>query len=377
MVAALSWIAACTLGAALVACSSDSGSNKTGSGASSGSNSATSGSSSSGSAASGSSVSASGSAASGTGGSGSGDVPAMTKGCGQGTSCTPAADLAPPAAADGFQIETPDNAITVEPNQEAFLCFYKTLPNTMAFDIGKMQSWMTPDSSHHFIAYEIASGGGSPFGGGQQLDGTLQTCQFGGGTWMYATSVAGAVIEMKMPDQVGLPVAAGTQIMLNMHFINPGTSTAHPKVKMNFLYAQNVTYKAAAMISFNTGINVPAATQNGPGTQTVSGTCNPAVGSKFFIMTSHTHKHATTTNVNFVSGGKTTNVVHTTDWEHPDVALWGAPDFLTVKSGDTFTYSCSYSNSGTSPVTVGETAASNEMCMAIGYYFPAGTAFCL
>ena len=247
----------------------------------------------------------------------------------------------------------------------------------MAFDIGTMQSWMTPDSSHHFIAYEIASGGGGAFGGSQQPDGTLQTCQFGGGTWMYATSVAGEVIEMKMPDQVGLPVAAGTQVMLNMHFINPGTSTAHPKVKMNFLYAQNVKYKAAAMISFNTGIDVPAATASGPGTQTVSGTCNPAVGSKFFIMTSHTHKHATATSVNYVSGGKTTNVVHTTDWEHPDVALWSAPDFLTVQSGDTFTYSCSYSNPGSSAVTVGETAASNEMCMAIGYYFPAGTAFCL
>jgi hypothetical protein len=306
----------------------------------------------------------------------SGSGSSTPRGCGQGTSCTPGSDLAAPDPANGVQIETPDNAIAVQPGQEAFLCFYKTLPNTAAFDIGTMQSWMTPGSSHHFIAYEVTQGGGGLLGGRQQPDGTLSTCLFGGGTWMYATSVPGQVIEMKMPDGVGLPVPAGTQVMLNMHFINPGTTTAYPKVKMNFLYAQNVQYKAAAMVSFNTQINVPPATASGPGTQTVSGTCTPAAGSKFFIMTSHTHKHATTTDVNYVSGGQTTNVVHTTDWEHPDVALWSAPDFLAVQPGDTFTYSCAYANPSTAAVTVGETAASNEMCMAIGYYFPAGSASC-
>jgi hypothetical protein len=80
--------------------------------------------------------------------------------------------------------------------------------------------------------------------------------------------------------------------------------------------------------------------------------------------------------VNYVSGGQTTNIVDTTDWEHPDVAVWDAPNFLTAKPGDTFTYSCSYVNPGSSAVTVGDTAASNEMCMAIGYFFPAASWNC-
>jgi hypothetical protein len=329
------------------------------------------------SASSGSAASSGGSAAaSGAAGeAGAIGLPSGPRGCGQGTSCTPGDDLAAPASADGVQVETPDNGITVQPGQEAFLCFYRTLPTTSDINVGTIQSWMTPSSSHHFIAYEIPPNGGT-FGGRQQPDGTLATCLFGGGTWLYATSVPGQVIEMKMPDGVGLPLPTGTQVMLNMHFINPGTTPANPKVKLNLLYAQNVQYKAAAMVSFNIGINVPPATSAGPGTQTVSGSCSAPVGSKFFVMTSHTHKHATVTDVNYLSGGQTTNIVHTTDWEHPDVALWGPPDFLTVKSGDSFTYSCSYANDSSSPVTVGETAASNEMCMAIGYYFPAGGASC-
>jgi hypothetical protein len=315
------------------------------------------------------------------GSSGSSPAPAADagppRGCGQGTSCSPGSDLAPPSVADGIQIETPANGITVAPGQEAFFCFYRTLPITTPVDIGTMQSWMTPGSSHHFIAYQVGSGGGGAlggFGGGPQPDGTLSACSFGvGGTWIYATSLPGQVIELKMPDTVGLPFPVGTQIVLNMHFINPGSTPAHPQVKMNFLFAKNVQYKAAAMQSFNTGINIPPATASGPGTQTVQGTCQPPVGSKFFAMTTHTHKHATLAEVNYLSGGKTTNIVHTTDWEHPDVGVWSAPSFLTVKSGDSFTYSCSYKNTSSAAVTVGEYAATNEMCMAIGYYFPASS----
>jgi hypothetical protein len=195
---------------------------------------------------------------------------------------------------------------------------------------------------------------------------------------------------MNMPDGVGLPFAAATNIVLNMHFINPGTTTLYPKVKLNILLATNVQYKAASMVSFNVGINVPPATASGPGTQTVSGTCSglPA-GTKFFTMSTHTHKHATAAVINFVSGGASQEIVHTgssptypavqqqgtgTDWEHPGVALWNAPDYLTVNAGDSFTYSCTYENQDpTTAVRVGETAASNEMCMAVGYYFPAAT----
>jgi hypothetical protein len=292
-----------------------------------------------------------------------------------------------PAADEGFQIETPDQGIAVQPGMEAFLCFWKDIPGGMAVNIGKMQSWMTPGSSHHFIAFQTGSGAAGGFGGfggfgggGSQKDGTLSSCGIGaGGQWVYATSVPGRLIELKMPDGVGLPFNANSQIMLNMHFVNPGTTTAYPRVKMNFFYAQNLEYQAAPMVSFNVGINVPGAAADGtPGTQTVSGTCSAPAGAQFFLMTSHTHKHATLTQVNYVSGGQSMNIVNTTDWENPDVGLWNAPDFLTVQQGDSFTYSCTYENTASTPVTVGETAASNEMCMAIGYYFPAtvGRASC-
>jgi hypothetical protein len=236
---------------------------------------------------------------------------------------------------------------------------------------------MSSGSSHHFILYE----GGTATGG---------ACA-PGTSWLYASSTPGQVITDNMPANVGLSMAANTQLILNMHFINPGSAPIQPKIKINLLFAKSVMYQAATMISFNTSINVPAASASGPGIQTVSGTCSAPVGAHFFSMSTHTHKHATAVVVNYVHNGQTSEIVHTgatstypvdqepgsgTDWEHPGIGLWTAPNFLTVQAGDSFTYSCSYSNSGTAAVTVGETAASNEMCMAIGYYFPAGTAHC-
>jgi Copper type II ascorbate-dependent monooxygenase, C-terminal domain len=310
-------------------------------------------------------------------------------------------DLVAPAAADGFQIETPDydasdaNAknMIVQPNQEIFLCYYVTLPNKAEFDVGEFQSYMSPDSSHHFILYQQGGNNDIPgfLAAAPEPSGTIVSCGFAGGTWVYATSTPGAVVSSKMPQGVGLPFAPATQLVLNMHFINTGTTVLYPKIKLNILSATDVQYKAAVMVSFNTKIDVPGATASGPGMQTVNGTCTAPVGAKFFSMSTHTHKHATAAIVNFVSSGSTQEIVHTgadttypapqqqgtgTDWEHPGVSLWDGPDFLTVKEGDSFTYSCSYVNTATTPVTVGETAASNEMCMAIGYYYPAGTSSC-
>jgi len=289
---------------------------------------------------------------------------------------TGATDLAVPDKAVGIQFATPAGAFSVAPNQEIFPNYCVTVPSNT--EIGGFQSWMSIGSSHHFILYK----------GGTVAAGTAPStsCSLGAGAWLYASSTPGQVVTENMPPNVGINVAQNTQLILNMHFINPGTTTLTPQIKINLIFAKDVKYQAGSMISFNSQINVPAG-----GTQTVSGTCTAPVGANFFMMSTHTHKHATAAWVDYIHGGTTTEIVHTgmtatypadqeqgsgTDWEHPGVGLWVTPNYLTVQSGDSFTYHCSYMNTGTQAVTVGETATYNEMCMAIGYYFPAGSAPC-
>jgi hypothetical protein len=314
----------------------------------------------------------------------------------------PGSDLPPPPVGDGYQIVTPDysannvNAakLVVPAGAEIFLCYYITLPNTEEFDVGAFQSWMSPGSSHHFILYQQPPANApSMFGppAAPQPDGTVQTCAVGTGTWVYATSTPGAVVTSTMPAGVGLPFPAGQQLVLNMHFINPGSTPLYPKVRLNIVRAKQVNYRASVIASFNRSIDIPGATASGPGTQTVGGTCTIPAGSKVYSMSTHTHKHAIAASVHFITGGVSSEIVHTgttqtyppmqqrgtgTDWEHPGVSLWQGPEFLTFAAGDSFSYSCSYVNMATNQVTVGETASNNEMCMMVGYFFPAGPFSC-
>src|SRR5262249_47784943 len=135
-------------------------------------------------------------------------------------------------------------------------------------------------------------------------------------------------------------------------------------------YARDVEHEAGSMTSFNTSIDVPPL-----GAQTVSGACTPPAGASFFLLTTQTHRLATAADIDYVSAGTTTELVHTTDWEAPDTHTWDAPNFLTTKPGDSFTYSCAYQNTYNFSVTFDDPVR-NEMCMAIGYFFPDGPVSC-
>jgi hypothetical protein len=283
------------------------------------------------------------------------------RGCGLGTSCIPGNDLTAPTASEGFQIVTPAGMFDVQPNQETYPDYCAVLPNTAEFDVGRMQSWMPPGSSHDLIVFKGPAGNG---------------CGPGSSAWIFAASIPGTIVELKMPDGVGVPVQPGEQIVLSMHFINTTTSVEHPQVKLNLFGMSNLQYTAGTMVSFNASINIPGGTPAMPGVQTVKGMCTAPAGANFFAIGTHTNGRATAADVDFYSGGTTTNIVHTTDWQDPDVGVWLTPPFLPVGSGDQFIYSCAYANTGSTPVTVGETQAYNEMCMAVGYYFPAGSASC-
>ena len=61
------------------------------------------------------------------------------------------------------------------------------------------------------------------------------------------------------------------------------------------------------------------------------------------------------------------------DWEHPGNAAFDAPTFYEFSSGK-LTWECTYMNTGDNAgrtITAGQSARTDEMCMATGYYFPA------
>ncbi len=63
-------------------------------------------------------------------------------------------------------------------------------------------------------------------------------------------------------------------------------------------------------------------------------------------------------------------VFESTDWEHPGAKNFSAPTFYTFASNN-LTYECTYNNPTNRTIRYGNNVTTDEMCMAIGYFFPA------
>ena len=72
----------------------------------------------------------------------------------------------------------------------------------------------------------------------------------------------------------------------------------------------------------------------------------------------------------------TTRLLETLDWEHATVERFERP-YYQFASGK-LNYACQYHNTTDQPLKTGESAFTDEMCMAFGVFFPAkGDVFCL
>ncbi|HEY4180306.1 MAG TPA: hypothetical protein VGM90_25865 [Kofleriaceae bacterium] len=272
----------------------------------------------------------------------------------------------PPPPALGFQMISPD--VQIGAGVEDTYCWYFHTPNTQDLVIKKWSSTMTT-GSHHMIVYLTTNDVKAP--------GTIddQGCgSFSGNNlpaWTYAAQSATAELELPQDDGTGKPlgqlIPAGSSGYIQMHYLNTGDSavTAHVTLNADAYAADTVYTKTAPFITYQTDISIP------PNATGVTVTKNAPVSAdkKFWQLSTHAHKQAVDTKV--MDGSNM--LFDSTDWEHPGVKLWDANPFYSFSSGS-MTWSCTYNNTGdnhNSTVNQGGSAATDEMCMATAYYFPA------
>jgi Copper type II ascorbate-dependent monooxygenase, C-terminal domain len=88
-----------------------------------------------------------------------------------------------------------------------------------------------------------------------------------------------------------------------------------------------------------------------------------------WLMSTHTHKLAIGARVLNGTAASTDVVFETDDWEHPGAKRMDSP-FYSFSTG-TLTSECTWMNGTGADVQEGQSAKTEEMCMASGYYFPA------
>jgi hypothetical protein len=185
--------------------------------------------------------------------------------------------------------------------------------------------------------------------------------------WLYASQDPDQ--EVAMPDGVGIAIGAEQPVIVNMHYINqteaPITADVHVELTT---YAPGVDFTPAhAYVTYNTKINVAPGAIGSAG-----GTCEVDPAAKFLSLSTHSHRYTTSARV--FDGASM--VLETLDWEHATVRRFDQPyyQFSTGK----LDYHCEYHNTSDQPLETGESAIANEMCMAIGLYFPShGDTFCI
>ncbi len=270
----------------------------------------------------------------------------------------------PDVSGETLVIDTP--SFTVQPGEEKFYCYYTTLPFAQETGIYRMSSSM-PAGSHHMIVLKTRSP--------EAPDGTLAECEVlgmaGGGLtdiplWLYASQEP--EFSQVMPEGVGMTVAANQPVIVNMHYLNqsdvPITASVHLELEA---FRPGTTFtKAHAFVTFNDQIDVAPGAMGG-----VGGSCDVPADAQFILMTTHSHKYTTSARVK--DGDQM--VLETLDWAHATVEQWREP-YYRFQSGK-LDYRCEYHNTTNQPLETGESAIANEMCMAIGAYFPAsGDTFC-
>jgi hypothetical protein len=161
----------------------------------------------------------------------------------------------------------------------------------------------------------------------------------------------------------------GQPLFLQMYLTNPGDVplTASVLLKAEALATQATYTKTATYLTYNNGMSIPT------GISTVQKTCAVPAGAKFWWLSTRTHHFAMTSKI--INAGS--DVVVSTDWEHPAAATFAAPNFLQFAPAG-LTYECDYNNDSGNPIHDGDSETTNENCAGIGYFFPAThAALCL
>ncbi|MBA3460531.1 MAG: hypothetical protein H0T46_11250 [Deltaproteobacteria bacterium] len=279
----------------------------------------------------------------------------------------------PPPPARGFQIKTPE--ITIMPGQEITYCYYLKTPNTEDMVVKKWSSVMTP-GSHHMILFTTGSLG--------MPEGTVSASQCGIGgasaqslpAWIYAASQEVAELALPADDGAGKPlgqvITAGKPAYVQMHYVNPSDDPLKVRVTINAeAFEATAAYTPTApYITFNGSIMIPMNAVGHVETQT----CTTPANTRFWQMSTHAHKQAVKTEVKSGPASSTTTVFSSTDWEHPGSQFWMTPTTFHAFDQNKLTFSCTYNNTGLNAgrvIKTGDSAQSDEMCMATGYYFPA------
>jgi hypothetical protein len=176
--------------------------------------------------------------------------------------------------------------------------------------------------------------------------------------------------ELTLPEGVGLRYSAGEIFLFQAHYLNATGKPNDAHVSVRFTtQAGPVQESAGTLFFYDPFIDVPA------GAKATASTRCP-IAQDITLLSQDSHYHARGVGyqayLDLPSGPPATSPFYmSNDWASPLIA----DQTIHVAAGSHIRYYCDYDNTrGSQPYYQGQSAATNEMCMFIGLYYPAMTA---
>lgn len=308
-----------------------------------------------------------------TGGVGGGTGGVSTGGTGGGTGGVGGGTGGTGGSAQQQIIQFDMTPFTIQPGSETFNC--QNFANPMVNQdliFNESESFMSP-GSHHLFLFEdpnVTANGPLEYENQTTCNGlTFQTLVHSAQTPQETTTY---------PPGVAGIVHSGSGFRMLVHYLNTTTSPIQAQVSVLLYVADPSTVQAYAAAFFT---NTISGKTIAPYSQaTWSGSFRMPYDVNLLFGANHMHSHAThfiatDSQINNAgtqwcsSGAPSSCVFETTQWSEPPPAVWNPA--LRLPSGSTFNWSCDYNNTTSSSLSFCESAATCEMCIFSGRYYPA------
>jgi hypothetical protein len=170
---------------------------------------------------------------------------------------------------------------------------------------------------------------------------------------------------LAMPPGIALYVKKGQFLSLNLHLFNTTDNdiSAHSGILATLVDPVAEDHLAEMVFTGTFNVNIP------PGqTVTTGGGCTFQKPATLFTYWPHMHQHATHQTVTLTQGGVATKI-HDADYDFREQKNYPLSPMIQIQPGDAMRTDCTYTNTGTTTVTWGDSSTA-EMCFTGLYRYP-------
>lgn len=256
-----------------------------------------------------------------------------------------------PKPANGYQVILPP-VRGLEPGADNEVCTWTDLVLDHDVDVRAVESFQTA-GGHHIVLFTTTK---------QQPPGTTRKCtddDMATFRFSVASGAEGVGGKIEAPGNLVYHLTAGSQIVLNHHYINATTMVRDAQSAMSIWLADaGVQYTpAGAAVVMDSDMHLP------PGPATMDFSCQVPSDTAVWWLIPHMHEYGKRITIQQISGGVSNTLFDITDWSpaytfHPPDIRKDPTDPLMWKAGDSIHVHCEWNNTTSSPLTFGL-----EMCL--------------